>query len=55
MWGDLPDGNASWTGSIGEIHRDESDIMVSNLYVSEDRSGIVDYSTPYKTEVMHAR
>ncbi|GFS53078.1 glutamate receptor ionotropic, delta-1 [Nephila pilipes] len=50
-WGQLlPDGN--WTGMIGKIQKDQADIAVFMMTVTELRSDVVDYSPTYTTEDM---
>ncbi|XP_070196715.1 glutamate receptor 2-like [Littorina saxatilis] len=41
----LPDG--SWNGMIGELIREEADIAVAALSISEVRERVVDFSKPY--------
>ncbi|GIY39944.1 lig_chan-Glu_bd domain-containing protein [Caerostris darwini] len=44
----LDDGN--WTGTIGKIQRDEAEIALNFISISEPRSRIVDFSTVYMTD-----
>lgn len=45
-WGSL-DSNGSWTGLVGMIQRNEVDIAIGALGVSEQRSAVIQYSYPY--------
>lgn len=42
----LPDGN--WTGIIGMVHREEADIAIGKLSITEQRSSVIDFSYPYQ-------
>ncbi|GIX95871.1 lig_chan-Glu_bd domain-containing protein [Caerostris extrusa] len=44
----LDDGN--WTGTIGKIQRDEAELALNFISISEPRSRIVDFSTVYMTD-----
>lgn len=43
--------NGTWTGLLGELHRDETDIGLANLYITINRLGALDYSAPYSDDV----
>ena len=49
-WGQQAD-NGSWSGIIGELERDEADIVISNLYVSSSRVEYLDFTVPFQIEV----
>lgn len=42
----LPDGN--WTGVIGMLQRNEADLAITSLFMSLQRSEVVDFSYPYE-------
>ncbi|KAK8387406.1 hypothetical protein O3P69_018177 [Scylla paramamosain] len=50
-WGWMAD-NGSWTGTHGELQRDEVDIVISNLYVSYIRAKIFDFTVPFQDEMV---
>lgn len=39
--------NGSWTGMVGLVQRNEADIVISTLSVSEQRLKVADFSYPY--------
>ncbi|KAG8180276.1 hypothetical protein JTE90_013529 [Oedothorax gibbosus] len=39
--------NGSWTGLIGMVHRDEADLAMGGLVITEKRLRYVDFSVPY--------
>ena len=39
--------NGSWTGLVGLIQRNETDMVISTLSVSEQRLQVADFSYPY--------
>ncbi|XP_035223526.1 glutamate receptor ionotropic, delta-1-like [Stegodyphus dumicola] len=50
-WGSrLP--NGSWSGIIGMLQRGEADIGISAIFITEQRLGVVDFSTPYSIEAV---
>lgn len=40
--------NGSWTGLVGMVLRNESDIGIGGLAVTEKRHKVIDYSAPYR-------
>ncbi|KAK4308275.1 hypothetical protein Pmani_020028 [Petrolisthes manimaculis] len=42
--------NGTWTGLLGELHRDETDIGLANLYITINRLGALDYSAPFSDD-----
>lgn len=43
--------NGTWTGLLGELHRDETDIGLANLYITINRLEALDYSAPFSDDV----
>ncbi|KAF8778045.1 Glutamate receptor ionotropic like protein [Argiope bruennichi] len=42
--------NGSWTGMIGMIQRGEADLAFTHIDLTEERSKVVDFSTPYNMD-----
>lgn len=48
-YGAMPDERGHWKGMMGMIHRNEVDIAVTDLFITEPRKRIADFTTPIMT------
>ena len=39
--------NGEWSGLIGALHRNEADMAVQTISVTEERSGVVNFTAPF--------
>lgn len=46
VWG-TPDKNGNWSGIMGMVQREEVDMAVGSLFISEQRMSVADFSYPY--------
>ncbi|GFU07279.1 uncharacterized protein TNCV_2656041 [Trichonephila clavipes] len=50
-WGNKLE-NGSWSGTIGMVYREEADLAIGKIAITEERASILDYSYPYDIEVL---
>ncbi|XP_050697659.1 ionotropic receptor 21a-like [Eriocheir sinensis] len=50
-WWGREEENGNWSGMMGRLARNEVDIGLVDLYVTHVRIGILDYTTPYDSEL----
>ena len=46
-WGNPLDGGRNFTGIVGDLLNGHSDIGWANMFFTQERSQIIDYSDPY--------